>query len=562
MRNLLLPIIIAFCLVSCISDKAQPYNEITAGELIDMDSVAENMKQSRGQYDFSVSMLKNIGSSNGNIVCSPLGIEVLFDILKNGAKGDTYNELDSVLGIRGFEGCLVAKDMSSYSDNDGTVVSMANLLVGNDAYTLKRDYKEKIKTEYGAEVWAKDFASPSTTNEINAWIENKTGGLIGNAIDSLRPDTKICGVNTLYFVGKWDNAFEKSETRPTVFNNISGKKVKVDMMAKKIRLPYLKTQDFQLLSLPYKQREDSDAIMKKYSLYVFLPLPGKGFTPIMEYLENMDISKIRQEMNAYCGDTYPTVDVRLPKFETVTDIDVIALMEKLGVKTCFSPNADFGNISDDRIYIDQSRQKSIIKVDEEGTVAVAETQAQAIVLSSIVQFTKEAYFYADHPFIYMIVCEDLKTILFIGQYTDGRIYRNGEWVSDEDTKGAIELSFTDDKDFNPDDDPDRVYEVCDQMPTFPNGLEAFHEFLRSNTKYPAEAKENHTGGRVVVEFIIEKDGSISNIQVKKSVDPLLDEEAVRVIRSMPKWIPGKQNGETVRVRFLAPITFKLQQSKD
>ena len=83
-------------------------------------------------------------------------------------------------------------------------------------------------------------------------------------------------------------------------------------------------------------------------------------------------------------------------------------------------------------------------------------------------------------------------------------------------------------------------------------------FLDEHIKYPATAKESGTHGRVVLQFIVEKDGSLSQIEVVRNVDPDLDKEAVRVVKSMPKWIPGKQNGETVRVKFTLPITFKPQ----
>ncbi len=77
-------------------------------------------------------------------------------------------------------------------------------------------------------------------------------------------------------------------------------------------------------------------------------------------------------------------------------------------------------------------------------------------------------------------------------------------------------------------------------------------------KYPAEAIENKIEGRVIVKFIVEHDGSISGAQIMRSADPLLDKEALRLVNSMPKWKPGRMNGRTVRVRFLLPVTFRLQ----
>ena len=96
------------------------------------------------------------------------------------------------------------------------------------------------------------------------------------------------------------------------------------------------------------------------------------------------------------------------------------------------------------------------------------------------------------------------------------------------------------------------------MPQFPGGPAALMEFLSKNVKYPQEAYKNGIQGRVIVTFVINKDGSISDAKVVKSVDPQLDEEALRVVHSMPNWIPGRQNGEPVNVKYTVPITFKLQ----
>ncbi|SDO00396.1 TonB family C-terminal domain-containing protein [Prevotella communis] len=106
----------------------------------------------------------------------------------------------------------------------------------------------------------------------------------------------------------------------------------------------------------------------------------------------------------------------------------------------------------------------------------------------------------------------------------------------------------------PDDKP---FDVVEQMPEFPGGKEALMKFISENVKYPKEAEEKGLQGRVVVRYVIEKDGSISEVEIAKSVNEYLDAEAIRVVNAMPKWIPGKQKGEPVRVKFTIPITFRL-----
>ena len=109
----------------------------------------------------------------------------------------------------------------------------------------------------------------------------------------------------------------------------------------------------------------------------------------------------------------------------------------------------------------------------------------------------------------------------------------------------------------PKEEENKVFDVVEQMPSFPGGQAALMNYLNSNIKYPVIAEENGIQGRVVVQFVVGKDGSISNVHVVKSVDPSLDKEAVRVVKNMPRWIPGKQNGQSVTVRYTLPVTFRL-----
>ena len=105
---------------------------------------------------------------------------------------------------------------------------------------------------------------------------------------------------------------------------------------------------------------------------------------------------------------------------------------------------------------------------------------------------------------------------------------------------------------------DKAYEVVEQMPTFKGGDAALMKYLSENIKYPEAAEKAGEQGRVVVNFIVEKDGAVSNVKVVRSVTPTLDAEAVRVIKAMPKWVPGKQDGKFVRVKYNVPVSFRLQ----
>ena len=106
--------------------------------------------------------------------------------------------------------------------------------------------------------------------------------------------------------------------------------------------------------------------------------------------------------------------------------------------------------------------------------------------------------------------------------------------------------------------PQDVFDVVEEMPQYPGGMQAMLSFLQENITYPKDAQEKKISGRVLVTFVVEKDGSISNVETVKSVFPSLDEEAVRIVKAMPNWKPGKQNGKVVRVKYTLPISFSLK----
>jgi protein TonB len=218
-------------------------------------------------------------------------------------------------------------------------------------------------------------------------------------------------------------------------------------------------------------------------------------------------------------------------------------------------------------------QQAKIIVNEQGTEAAALTEA--ISIGSWAQPHYVAIFNANHPFIYMIVCDDTNTIYFMGEYTKGMVQENGEWMVKESTLSE-EKEDTEENLREWDDaecevltakeviatesirpNPKKVFDVVEQMPSFPGGSKALMEYLDKNIKYPVSAQKNLIEGRVILQFIVDKEGRLSDIKVAKSVDASLDAEAVRVVKAMPRWNPGTQQGKAVKVRYTLPVTFRL-----
>ena len=140
--------------------------------------------------------------------------------------------------------------------------------------------------------------------------------------------------------------------------------------------------------------------------------------------------------------------------------------------------------------------------------------------------------------------------MYVGFFTDTRKIEKG---------GEIEVMLISEEGPSKDDVHRKgdAFDVVEQMPSFPGGMKALMNYLQENIKYPKDAQDAKKEGRVIANFIVEKDGSISNVKIVRSIFPSLDAEAERIITGMPKWIPGMQNGETVRVKYTIPISFSL-----
>lgn len=157
--------------------------------------------------------------------------------------------------------------------------------------------------------------------------------------------------------------------------------------------------------------------------------------------------------------------------------------------------------------------------------------------------------------------EESRELLSQEELNSNRVQISIETVNNGNTEGVdiAEIRREQRQIINqPPQEPNQVLDHVEVMPQFPGGNSELMRYLGTNIKYPTIAAENGIQGRVVLKFVVSKDGSISNIQIVRSLDPSCDKEAIRVVKGMPKWIPGMQNGHPVAVYFTLPVLFKLQ----
>ena len=140
---------------------------------------------------------------------------------------------------------------------------------------------------------------------------------------------------------------------------------------------------------------------------------------------------------------------------------------------------------------------------------------------------------------------------------DSEVEESTIQVSD-DTQAAVEVKYTPVEVEEEEVEEQQIFQVVEEMPEFPGGMAECMKWLSKNIKYPTISQENGVQGRVIIQFVVNRDGSIVDAQVARGVDPYLDKEALRVVGLMPKWKPGKQRGKEVRVKFTLPVMFRLQ----
>ena len=257
------------------------------------------------------------------------------------------------------------------------------------------------------------------------------------------------------------------------------------------------------------------------------------------------------------------VDILMPRFFTESENGLIGILSAMGMPHAFDGNhAEFPNMlkgHHDDLYVSMMKQKAKIEVNEEGTKAAAVTIVEERTLGeSFDRYT----FHATRPFVYCIIENKTATILFMGTYCgeEGVKVDHCDDAEMEDSDEEHEMVFErpiEKPVEKPNEAKDEIFKSVEQMPQFPGGDAGLMKFIESHLNYPPMAIQNKIQGKVIVQFVVEKDGSVGEVKVVRSVDKDLDEEAIRLVKTLPDFTPGRQNGQAVPVWYTLPVTFKL-----
>ena len=521
-----------------------------------------------GNNDFACNLLRAIyeqQQGGGSFIMSPISVSYMLGMLNDGAEGETQRQITDVLGLDGSPQKInqhFKKIMNEASSVDSTVtIKIANSININSArgYRLIPKYKENMQKFYDAQIDAFPFTDDRNVDIINNWCNTHTDGMIPKILDSLDPYAAMYLLNAVFFKASWTDKFDPNNTRNKIFTKQDGTLLEHKMMNVAIKAAYGSNNLCKMLCLPYGNGS--------YSMYVLLPHEGKTVGDIIQSLSAQQLAQQRtKEM------TIQNVDIEMPRFTTESKTHLEQVLSSMGMPLAFHYlAAQFSKmIEDEELWVSMMMQKAKIEVNEKGTKASAVTIAKGVT-KSLMGGNRTSYveFHATRPFVYYIIDNSTGTIYFMGTYFG----EEGVAISTEVTLDSIDSDdavvvlpevpvkcygrLGDNRPLPELTINHRGYSV-EQKPQFRGGDAALMKYLLSHINYPPMAAERDIEGRVIVQFLVDKTtGKVSDVKVVRSADRDLDKEAIRVVKALPIFTPGRHKGKPVDVWYVLPVTFMM-----
>ena len=355
----------------------------------------------------------------GNNILSPISIIYALGMLNNGATGETQQQINKVLGFAdtGADGinafCRKMLSRAAWLDPD-TKLNIANNIYFNSSngLTLNPVFLQLAKENYEAEPDIRDFHDGLTMDVINQWCSDHTEKMIEKVLDedSFNPSAVSYLLNAIYFKGNWVTKFEEENTVEEPFGEAvdygqyGDLRPIVPMMHQTGSYLYWENDLCQAVMLPYGN--------ESFVINILLPREGKRIYDVLETLTSSSWT----EQYVWRGES-AIVDLKLPRFEADTDLNLKGIMSRLGMPKAFTVAAEFPNFCDTETYIDLMKQVAKIKVNESGTEAAAVTIIGMDKSAGPEPEFRYVTFHATRPFLYVIRDQTSGAILFIGQYT-------------------------------------------------------------------------------------------------------------------------------------------------
>ena len=379
----------------------------------DSSSDAEVLAQ--GNTEFALQLHRLLAAEGGNSVVSPLSVSMASAMLYAGARGSTQAEIASALNFELPPSELHTSFWRLRRDLQSRVARWAELSLANglwidDECSIVPEYAEVLSERYGAVAREIDLAGAAgkACGQINEWVSEQTNGRLGPVVTPamFEPRTRAVLLNAVYFLGAWDHAFPRKNTKEEPFYLLDGGTVQASMMHRMGRHPYYENDSVQVLELEYQG--------SGLSMLIILPDEDSG-------LAEVEASLTPEVLDDWVGSIKAhQVGIALPRFEVGRRIDLIPLLGELGMTSAFRwGEADLtGVCADPDLYVNHAQQHVTLGITEEGTEAAAATVY--VMTLGAGEWVRETHkqFIADRPFLYILRDMQRGTILFMGRLVD------------------------------------------------------------------------------------------------------------------------------------------------
>jgi serpin B len=356
-------------------------------------------------FDIFKKVIENEGGSE-NIIISPLSISYALSMTLNGANGATRNAMLEALRVNGITPEIINNSYKNLSEallnvDKRVLISIANSVWTENNFVVKKPFTDILTGFYNAESKSFDINDPLAPKQINSWIESKTNGLIKNMIDKLNDNTVMLLINAIYFKGKWKSQFDVKNTIQRSFDKPGGATSEVPMMKQTSDFKIFTGEAFVLAEFPYGQGN--------FVMDVILPDDQNGVNGIIPLINDNSFKGWLNQMSER------ETDLTFPRFKYGYKKQLKDVLTDMGMGIAFSDNADFSNISNLDLLINDVTHQAFIETNEEGTEAAAATIVDIVATSMP---AAPFILNIDHSFLYIIRETTTNSILFMGRVVD------------------------------------------------------------------------------------------------------------------------------------------------
>jgi serine protease inhibitor len=396
---------ISLFIISCekTSDNKLPDQPVPINLTLKQASLIES--ENSFAFDIFQELLKSTPDSK-NIIISPLSISYALSMTLNGANNATHDSIIKTLRINDIS--LIElnqsyKDLTAalLSVDERVLISIANSVWIENNFVVKKPFTDILTGFYNAESKSFDINDATVPAKINSWIESKTNGLIKDMIDKLNDNTVMLLINAIYFKGMWKIQFDKNATTTRTFSRTDGSSVNVPSMHQTETHKVYQGNGYIFAEIPYGQGN--------FVMDILLP-NNNSIASVTPLLTNAGFKNMENNLSG------KKVNLYLPRFKYGYKKTLKEVLSSMGMRIAFTNAADFSNISDLSLLINEVTHQAFIETNEEGTEAAAATVVDVVVTSAGPD--TPILIDVNRPFIYFIRETTTNTILFMGKIVD------------------------------------------------------------------------------------------------------------------------------------------------